>query len=79
MSTTSINLLGTTTRVEVPVIGIKIGKYTLGVYSRKIGISDYYDINPQFLKSLTVKKINGTDNQYTLSLDYPITIADDPI
>ena len=44
MSTTSINLLGTTTRVEVPVIGIKIGKYTLGVYSRKIGISDYYDI-----------------------------------
>ena len=30
---TSINLLGTTSRVETPIIGVKIGNAVLGVYS----------------------------------------------
>ncbi len=77
---TSINLLGTTSRVEVPIIGVKIGNYTFGVYNsyNKKTEEDYYIINARFVDSLKVKKINGTVNQYTLVLKYPVTSVDDP-
>ena len=75
---TSINLLGTTSRVETPIIGVKIGDAVLGIYSELANGNYKYTINPRFLKSLDVKKINGTVNQYTLRLDYPITSKDDP-
>ena len=78
---TSINLLGTTSRVETPIIGVKIGDAVLGIYSEIVDSenSTYkYIINPKYLKSLDVKKVNGTVNQYTLRLDYPITARDDP-
>ena len=75
---TSINLLGTTSRVETPIIGVKIGNAVLGVYSEITNQKYKYTINPRFLKSLDVKKINGTVNQYTLKLDFPVTQFDDP-
>ena len=75
---TSINLLGTTSRVEVPIIGVTIGDYVMGVQSEERRGKTVYNINPRFLKSLNIKKINGTVNQYVLRLDYPITPRDDP-
>ena len=75
---TSINLLGTTSRVETPIIGVKIGNAVLGIYSQLKDGKYSYIINPKFLKALDVKKINGTVNQYTLRLDFPITPNDDP-
>lgn len=75
---TSINLLGTTSRVETPIIGVRIGDAVLGVYSQIKDGSYSYIINPNYLKSLEVKKINGTVNHYTLKLDYPITQNSDP-
>ena len=75
---TSLNLLGTTSRVEVPAIGIKIGEYVFGVYSFVDGDKTKYQINPKYVDGLTVRKINGTVNQYTLKLRYPVTEKDDP-
>ena len=72
---TSINLLGTTSRVEVPLIGIKIGDYVMGIYK---DLNNKIIINDLYLKGLDVKKINGTVNQYVLKLDFPVTINSDP-
>lgn len=79
---TSSNLLGTSSRVETPSIGVKIGdRYVFGVYNTVDSLDsqrDYYHINPRFMKSLSIRKINGTVNQYTLKMEYPITQKDDP-
>lgn len=75
---TSINLLGTTSRVETPIIGVKIGDFVIGVYNESKTTTKPFVISAKYIKSLTVKKINGTVNQYTLRLDYPITPKDDP-
>lgn len=75
---TSINLLGTTSRVETPSIGVKIGEYIFGVYGTQVEEKSYFHLNIRFIKSLNIKKINGTVNQYTLRLDYPVTANDDP-
>lgn len=82
----NINLLGSTSRLETPVIKINIGTYTFGVYQRIT--SDNKDINgfytglkivyPNYIQSLEIQKINGQVNHYTLSLKYPITPNDDP-
>ena len=79
---TSVNLLGTTSRVATPVVGVKIGDYVFGVYGKAPGFGgtdeSQYIINPKYVTSLVVKKINGAVNQYTLKLKYPITPSDDP-
>ena len=72
---TSINLLGTTARVETPIIGVKIGNHVLGIYH---DMENKVAINTKYLRGLDVKKVNGTVNQYTLKLDFPITPNDDP-
>ena len=71
----TLNLLGTTTRVEVPVVGIQIGNHTLGLFSK---VSGGFTNGQLFIKSLEVTKINGVVNRYTLKLDYPVTQKDDP-
>lgn len=80
------NLLSTTSRVEVPYIAVKIGNYSFGVYNRtksSVEINGKYysavKVNyPNYIQSLSVQKVNGTLNTYTLSLEYPITENDDP-
>ena len=71
-----LDLLGTTTRVEAPFIVVKIGEYTFGLYNKNGNgvVTDY----PNYMQSLSVTKINGTLNQYTLSLRYSIRDGDDP-
>lgn len=83
----SLNLLGYTTRVETPFVKVTIGDFTFGVFEKqdlKKGIDEMgvYRLQkvkyPNFIQSLTISKINGKVNQYTLNITYPITQNDDP-
>lgn len=81
-----MNLMSTTSRVEAPVIIAKIGTATFGLYNKtKTSVevfNKYYLATkvtyPNYMHSLTVTKINGALNRYTLTLVYPITANDDP-
>lgn len=81
-----LNLLGTTSRVATPFIKITIGQYTFGVYDKKTTTgfdeSGYFKKHkityPNYVQSLSVRKINGQVNQYTLNIKYPITQGNDP-
>lgn len=80
------SLLISSAKVEVPYILVQIGQYTFGAYSRSkanIEINGKYygavKVNyPNYIQSLSVQKVNGTLNTYTLNLEYPITANDDP-
>lgn len=79
------SLLSSEARIQVPWIKITIGTYTFGVFSRKNGKkgnnNQYLSYNvqyPNYVRSLSITKVNGQVNQYTLSIDYPVTVTDDP-
>lgn len=80
------SLISTTTRVEVPYISVQIGDYSFGLYNRTkenvLVNGKYYSAikvtYPNYLQRLSVQKVNGKLNTYTLSLDYQITERDDP-
>lgn len=86
MANNNLSLLSSLNRIETPFISCKIGDFIFGVYSKndinksanaiydKSRVSRY----PNYLKSLDIKKINGTVNKYTLQFSYPITEKDDP-
>jgi len=87
MALQSLNLLSTTSRIETPFIKIQIGEYVFGVYGSKTkeqGKDAYgnYTLNgityPNYVKSLSITKINGTVNTYTLEMFYQIGQNDDP-
>lgn len=79
-------LLSTTSRVQVPYIVVTIGDYTFGLYAKtKTTIEvdrKYYTAvkttYPNYMQSLVVKKVNGSLNSYTLTMEYGITQSDDP-
>lgn len=83
----NISLLGSTTRIQTPFIRVTIGNYTFGVHDRQnrsnykdsknFYISDRFEY-PNYIQSLSIKKVNGQVNTYTLDLVYPITQSDDP-
>ena len=81
------SLLSSNARVQAPYIKVTIGTYTFGVFSKaerkkatnKDGFYKAYDIKyPNYAQSLTITKINGQVNQYTLNLTYPVRSCDDP-
>lgn len=80
------SLLTTESRVEAPFIRVKIGDYTFGVYEGRTktvntnnGVITGTGIKyPNYIQDMTIDKINGTVNQYHLSIKYPITDKDDP-
>ena len=83
----NISLLGSLSRIETPFIKVTIGNYTFGVYQRTTEtVKDtdgvFYEtakiLYPNYLQSLTVQKINGQVNEYTLNLTYPVRPGDDP-
>lgn len=75
----SISLLGNDVVLSAPFIKIDIGKYEFGVYRRtEVGAGSVHIEYPNFVKSLNIDKVNGTINQYTLVLTYPITADSDP-
>lgn len=85
-SNTSLSLLGSTTRVEIPFVKVTIGQYTLGVYDTTTGTlndgSTWYKAQsikyPNYIKSLEITKINGEVNTYVLNMFYQITPVSDP-
>lgn len=80
------SLLSSQSLVQVPWIRVDIGKYSFGVYSRtdstktdKYGFYTAANIKyPNFVKDLTIVKINGQVNQYTLTMAYGVGVSDDP-
>lgn len=83
----SLDLLSNMNRVETPFIIAEIGGVSFGVFdinSRNVIGSNNtaYAANgvtyPNFMKSLTINKINGTVNTYILQMVYQITTGDDP-
>lgn len=82
----NLNLLSSTSRIEVPYIKVTIGDYTFGVYNKKttriFDVQGTYTINkinyPNYIQSLNIKKINGSVNTYTLVFVYAITENVDP-
>lgn len=79
-------LLSSTSRVQAPIIIVQIGDVSFGLYSRSKAhleaFGKYYEAikvtYPNYIKSLSVDKINGAVNNYTLTLEYAITERDDP-
>lgn len=85
MGRASRNILASQARIQVPWIKVVIGNYTFGVYSQK-GLDKNDEGNfltrqvqyPNYIQSLSVVKINGKVNQYTLQITYPVRSTDDP-
>lgn len=80
-----MNLLSSQSRVETPFIKVTIGNYTFGYMDVAVSRDFNYGLfrkagirYPNYIKSLDVKKINGSVNQYTLKIVYTITEDDDP-
>ena len=83
------SILSSEARIQAPWIKVVIGKYTFGVFSKSQGSSktdngfyssyNAYNVQfPNYVKSLTIQKINGQVNQYTLNIVYPVRVGDDP-
>ena len=80
------SLLSNTNRVEAPFVRVSIGGYVFGVYEGKTkgararnGVVNETAIKyPNFIQNLSVKKINGTVNQYSLGIRYTINETSDP-
>lgn len=78
----STHLLSYPSLVEAPFILVKIGNFTFGSYSKK---GDFNKLNsnvtvdyPNFMDSIDIVKVNGTVNQYTISMTYQIQAGEDP-
>ena len=72
------NLLTFPTLVESPFIIVKIGDYTFGS-ATKSGKGNYLTVTfPNYMDSLTVTKVNGQVNTYSLKMTYPIVAGEDP-
>lgn len=80
--TKATSLLSYPSLVESPFIMVKIGEFTFGTYTHKnlntTEKAKYRRMYPNFVKSLQVVKVNGTVNQYVLTLVYQIEPGNDP-
>lgn len=80
------SLLSSQALVQAPWIKVTIGTYTFGVFSNTkqqkkdhLGFYTEYNVQyPRLVKDLTIIKINGQVNQYTLTVEYPVRDTDDP-
>lgn len=86
----SLSLLSSQARVQVPFVKVTIGSFTFGVFQRatseiiegeganKKYVTEHRTQYPSYVQSLDIVKINGKVNQYTLGIKYPIRQTDDP-
>ena len=74
----NISLLSSLNRVEVPIVKVTIGDYSFGVYSEEERRQGKIIRYPNYVQGVSVKKLNGQVNTYTLTIIYPITERDDP-
>ena len=81
------SLLSSQARVQAPWIKVTIGNFTFGVFDKKTrarskddqGFYLSYNVQyPSYVQRLSIIKVNGQVNQYTLSIVYPIRPGDDP-
>lgn len=77
----SANLVSIPTLVESPFIiaeigGIEFGSFTSAGSSAYGLLSDA--IYPNFMKSMTINKVNGTVNTYSINFTYQVQFGDDP-
>lgn len=72
----SKSLVSIPTLVQSPFIIVTIGGVTFGSYSEAgYGGKVTY---PNFMKSISITKVNGTVNTYNLSFQYQVRAGDDP-
>jgi hypothetical protein len=72
----SQNLLTAPVYVQVPVVQVKIGEYSFGVFEEDPRTG--YKRFPNYIRSLEVTKVNGKVNTYILNLVYSVTEFNDP-
>lgn len=80
------SLLSSQARVQAPFIKVTIGSYTFGVFNKNnilaMDETGFYISSgiqyPNYVQRLSITKINGQINQYTLELRYPVRQFDDP-
>lgn len=80
------SLLTSNARIQAPWIKVTIGSFTFGVFSKsniskqtKAGFYTAYKVQyPSYVKSLSITKINGQVNQYSLQISYPVKTGEDP-
>ena len=65
-------LLSSQSLVEAPVIVLKLGGKIIGGYGNDV------DMYPNYIQSLTVEKISGRINKYTINLLYQVRYGEDP-
>lgn len=77
----SANLVSIPTLVESPFIIANIGGVEFGSFTAA-GSSAYGVLSeavyPNFMKSMTINKVNGTVNTYTINFSYQVRFGDDP-
>ena len=65
--------------VEVPFVILKVGDFTFGSYTKGGDLNSIARVTyPNFIDGMTVTKVNGTVNQYTINLSYQIEAGNDP-
>lgn len=72
----STSLISVPTLVQSPFIIVKIGDTTFGTYAE--GQYNNKVTYPNFMKSISMNKVNGTVNTYTLQFEYQVRAGDDP-
>ena len=72
----STNLISIPTLVQSPFIIAKIGDVTFGTYTQ--GQHNNKVTYPNFMKSISMAKVNGTINTYTLQFEYQVRTGEDP-
>lgn len=76
------NLISVPTLVESPFIIANIGGYTFGSYMGKRSSNAYGAAvkvtYPNYMDSLTITKVNGTVNTYSLGFSYQVRPGEDP-
>lgn len=66
------NLLSNENVIEAPIIVLNLNGVTIG------GYGNLGDVYPNYISSLTINKINGRINQYTINLVYTVRYGEDP-
>lgn len=81
------SLLSSQARIQAPWVKVTIGNFTFGVFAKSTlkdnangeDFEERYDVQyPNYIQRLSVTKINGQINQYSLDIIYPVRPQDDP-
>ena len=77
--TQGTKLLSYPSLVQVPFIILRVGDYSFGTYTKGGDLNTIANVTyPNFIDNMSVQKVNGTVNQYTINLTYQIEAGMDP-